>query len=130
MVRFDTSALPDNATILSASLVFTPASRAASGGLSLVAGWYPAANWPIEAGDWTLSAPSDAHAGTPLATITPNQPVTLTLQNLTSIDRSGLSALRLALSEMVPTGPNDLSIATSEDPNLPPPRLSVTYTVA
>jgi hypothetical protein len=128
LVRFDTSSLPDNATITGATLVLWPTVRVSTDGLSLVAGWYSPASWPIDAGDWTVGAPADAHAGTPMGGIVANQSLSLGLLNLTNINKAGMSALRLHLSAQTPTGPNDLVIATSEDPSLPAPRLVITYT--
>ena len=130
LLRFDTSSLPDNAVINSAKLQLQMTTKSATDGRSLVAEWYPAANWPIDSPDWTAVDTASAHSGTPLASIVLGAQNELTLQNLGSVSRTGFSAVRLHMSgsAAAPTGPNDLGFAAFDHATLPEPRLVVSYT--
>jgi glucose/arabinose dehydrogenase/PKD repeat protein len=130
LLRFDTSAIPDTATITGASLVVRVAGKSTSDGRSLVAEWYAASNWPIGDDDWTNTIASTALTGTSLSSLTVGQDATLPLTNLTQVSRTGFTALRLGLdgAAQTPSGANDLFFASFDHPSLPEPRLVVTYT--
>jgi hypothetical protein len=129
-LRFDTSALPDDATITSATLRLHVSSKTNTDNRSLVAEWYPPASWPIDSADWTVTDSSSAHVGTPLANIAAGSQNSFSLQSLNAINVSGETALRLHVSgsAAAPTGPNDLGFASFEDPSLPAPELVMAYT--
>jgi glucose/arabinose dehydrogenase len=130
LLRFDTSSLPDDATVTSAELRLYATEKADSDGRSLRAEWYPAGNWPIDAADWTSTDSGSAHAGTPLGSIIVGQENTFALSGLDNLNPGGASALRLHISggAVAPTGANDLGLAAGEEPTLPAPRLIVRYT--
>ena len=129
LLSFDTSSLPDSATITSAELRLNITMKSDSDARSLVAEWYPAANWPIDVGDWAFADSSTAHAGTPLSALTVGQQRAFALQNVASVDRIGVTALRLHISgsASAPTGPNDLGLASWDDAARPEPVLVVRY---
>ena len=129
LLRFDTSSLPDSATITSAELRLNVTMKSDSDARSLVAEWYPAANWPIELGDWAFADSSTAHVGTPLSALTVGQRHAFLLRNVASVDRIGMTALRLDIdgSASAPTGPNDLGLASWDDATRPEPALIVRY---
>ena len=56
-LRFDTSPLPDNATVSSVKLRGYLTSVADDDDRTLIGEWYSAANWPIDPSDWTLTPP-------------------------------------------------------------------------
>ena len=130
LLRFDTSSLPDSATVTSAELRLYPTEKADNDGRSLRAEWYPAGNWPIDGADWTSTDSGSAHAGTPLGAIIVGQENRFVLTGLGNLNLQGASAFRLHISgaAVAPTGANDLVFAAFEDPTLPEPQLIVQYT--
>lgn len=129
LLRFDTSAIPDNATITYAELQLHATVRSDTDGRALVAEWYPVSGWPIDGNDWTLADAGSAHGGTRLAAFQPGAQQALELHDLSAIDRRGPTAVRLHVSgsETAPLGPNDLGFASYDHPTLPAPTLVVTY---
>jgi hypothetical protein len=128
LVRFDTSGLPDNATVTGASLKLYVTSAASADGRSLVGEWYPA-NWPIGAADYTSGAATTALTGTAIQSLAGNQTNTLALQNLGSVSTTGYTALRLEISGGQPTGENSVYFAAFENGSQPGAQLVVTYTL-
>ncbi len=130
LLRFDTSALPDDAQISSATLLLYVKSVQDANGRSVAAEWYPASNWPIDAGDWTVTDSGSAHSGTPLGSLATNQADSFALQNLSSISATGQTALRLHITGAAtgPSGENLLQLAAS-DGGANAPQLQVTYSV-
>jgi hypothetical protein len=128
LARFDTSALPNNATITAAKLRLYVTSRQSADNRKLVAEWYPATNWPIDAADYTTTPTTTASAGLAVTTLTTGAQNDLTLQNLGSISLTGLTALRLHLDGGQPTGENAVWVASYDDGTLPRAQLIVDYT--
>ena len=129
-LRWDTSAIPDNATVTSASLRLYVVSKVDSADArSLVADWndFGAA---LTCADWVHDALSDAHAGTTIAAISTGQNNSLALSNLSNVSITGFTGIRLHISGGQPTASNRVEIAYFDDPGLDPPQLSVTYTLA
>jgi hypothetical protein len=127
LLRFDTSPLPDGATITSAKLRLYVVSRTSANNRNLVAAWYPAASWPIDAADYTATAASTAHAGTAIGSLLVNTQNELALQNLSSISTTGSTGLRLHVDGGQPNGENGVWIAAFEN-SLPKAQLEITYT--
>jgi len=129
LLRFDTSGLPDNAVVTSATLRLNVLSATSSDNRSLVAGWYSAANWPIDASDWTLADDNSAVAGVPLSVVKLGDN-DFQLQGLSNISTTGMTGLRLAISgaAVPPTGENGVNVASFENGSAPPARLIITYT--
>ena len=121
LLRFDTSSLPDNAVVSSAKLQLHATTKSSTNARSLAAEWYPASSWPIDGTDWSATDAATAHSGTPLSGITVGNTNEFVLQNLSSVSRTGFSALRLHVSgaATAPTGPNDLGFAAFDDPPCP-----------
>ena len=91
LIRFDTSSLPDDAVVSAASLKLVPITGliVGSDSRSLVAEYYDFGA-AIDATDHTVTAASDAHTGTTIASLTGNVVNTFALQNLGSISLTGL----------------------------------------
>lgn len=118
LLRYDTSALPDGATVESAYLELFVFYRVGVNGRKLVAEWYDAgATW--DSGDYTTTSAATAHAGTalsaiPAGSLTNDSPskITLALQSLPSISLTGVTGIRLHVDGATPTGSNLVKIAT------------------
>ena len=130
LLRFDTSSLPDGATVTAATLRLHVTGRTVTNGRSVVGEWYDAAQWPLDGADYALSAASSAHAGTPLASLAVGSQSELLLQNLGAVSRTGSTGIRLHIDGGEPNGENGLYFASSEHATLPEAQLVVSYTTA
>jgi hypothetical protein len=126
LIRFDTSTLPDNATITSAKLRLFVTGKADANNRNVVAEWYPTSSWPIDPTDYALTSSANA-LSTDLTTLTVQASNDLTLTNLASISTTGTTALRLMIDGTQPSGDNYLQIASFDHPTLTEPRLLITY---
>jgi hypothetical protein len=129
LLRFDTSALPDGATVTSASLRVHVRGKVNGDNRGLMAEWYDAANWPIDGADWSLASSGSALPAVGLAGIPVGSVSSFDLTGLGSVSTTGATALRLHLSGGQPAGDNYLQLAAFEDPTLPEPQLVVNYTL-
>jgi hypothetical protein len=128
LLRFDTSSLPDNATVTSAVLrVFVTAKQNADA-RSLVADWYDASSWPIDAADWVLDPAGSALAGAPVSGIAVGAQNDFSFAGLGSVSLTGPTGLRLQLGGGQPAGDNYVQMASFDNPSNPRPQLIVTYT--
>lgn len=129
-MSWDTSSLPDNATVTSSTLKFYSRAKADSNSRSLTADWYSA--WPIDCSDFSDSAQTSAISGLPLANIrTPNVDTIATLSGAASgISRTGRTGLRTHVSGGQPNGPNSLEIwQLGNASNMPSSQLNVDYSI-
>jgi hypothetical protein len=126
LIRWDTSSLPDDANIISATLRVSVAVSFGADARSLTAEWYDPGT--IDAADWTATVGTTAHAGTPLTSPAPGVDYDFALRNLTSISLTSFTGLRLHISGAAPTGTNSFAYASSDDVFYPAPRLVVQYT--
>jgi concanavalin A-like lectin/glucanase superfamily protein len=128
LLRFDTSALPDNATVTSAKLRLSVIGKADSDDRGVVGEWYGAGNWPIDSGDWTLNPGTTAFGAADLTGLAINTTVELPLSGPGNISLAGPTALRLGISGGEPTADNYLQLATLEHTTRTEPQLVVSYT--
>lgn len=126
LLRWDTSAIPDYATVTAATLRVWCLSKSDADGRSLLAEWYTH-DGSIGFDDWTSTEASDAHSGTALASITTGAYNNFTLQNLENINKSGYSGLRTHISGGQPVGNNFVAFETIEGGVHNPPQLIVTF---
>jgi hypothetical protein len=112
-IRWDTSSLPDGLVISAASVRLYALTRDDEDGRSLTADWYT--NWPIDEADWTLTAGTNAHAGTSLAGIVVFEDNDFALNDFsTNISLTGYTGVRLHISGGQPVGINYLEFSSFE----------------
>ena len=128
LLRFDTSAIPDGATVTSATLRVYVTGKQNADNRGFVGEWYDAANWPIDAADWSLSSSGSALAATPLSGIATSATDDFSLQNVASVSKTGLTGLRFHVDGGQPSGDNYVAVSSWDNTSLPKPQLVVTYT--
>ena len=132
LLRFDTSALPDDAYITGAGLLLDYTQSDHVNDLSLVA---DAPTWTGVASDWTNGVPSASSMRiiSPLHRYSPGGGgINVSVDDVSFINKSGYSYLRLMITQRpgdaAPTGQNFVNIATREHATLNEPRLSISFT--
>lgn len=130
LMRWDTSSLPDGATIQSATLrVYVGAGmRVNTDARNLTADWYTA--WPIDIADYIVAAQTSAIAGVALSSITEGVDNDFVLADApANVSKIGYTGLRLHISGGQPTGRNYLGTPGYPFGGDPFNRLIVTYTL-
>ena len=125
LLRWDTSSIPDNATITKATLRFWCTVSNPSEARNLVAEYW---GWDgTSRTDWS-SKPSDTPVfRTPVANITSGASNSAEFADLGGISKTGWTLIRCHISGGTPTGYNYVVMSSSEDTN-PEPQLIVEYT--
>jgi hypothetical protein len=125
LLRFDTSTLPDNATITAATLqIQTTATPSNPDSRSLTASWN---SWNGTSSDYSTTAQTDALAGLALSSIGAAGIKNIPLDNVTGVSKTGTTYLKLFISGGQPTGVNNLTIASFEHATAQEARLIVDY---
>ena len=128
-LRFDTSSIPDNATITAASLdLYATAKTDGANNYNLVADYYDFGGDALVIGD-CIETSSPAILTADLGAITLSAVNTFTITDLTGISKTGITGIRLTLSSGTPTVTNEVWFAASEHATAQEPRLTVTYTI-
>ena len=125
LLRFDTSPLPDNATVSSVKLRGYLTSVADDDDRTLIGEWYSAANWPIDP-ERLDAHPTTALPGTDITSLNKNSTVELTLANPSSLSLTGYSSSASASAAANPT-PTTTSNCHLEHPSRDEPQLIVSY---
>ena len=111
VLTFDTSGLPDSATVQSAQILLTSFFPFDGDGRSVVMGWFDPDSESYET--FVFNSNNDAHAGTSLSVIGDDERMAYALQNLTNVDKAGLSGLRIWINGGQPTDFNEVYYATT-----------------
>lgn len=130
-MSWDTSSLPDSASVNSATLKFYASSKDNPESRSLTADWYSA--WPIDCNDFSDSAQTTAIGGLPLANIPTGSSDTIVglSGSAAGVSRTGRTGLRTHISGGQPAGWSSLSIwQLGNASNIGTPQLNVTYTLS
>lgn len=129
LVGFDTSTLPDGATVTAATLRLYGENRSSGDGLSFVGDWfdYGAA---IDTADHTNTAPSGtAFAAVSLGTLALGATNDLALLDVAaSVSKTGITKIRTGISGTTPTSTNYFYFAAFDHATDPEPQLIVTWT--
>jgi hypothetical protein len=129
LMRFDTSALPDGATITAATLRVQCTGKG-SDGRNIAIGYYDNSNWPIDTADYTEADSPTADAATvAIASFTAAAELDIALSNPTSISKSGYTGFRWVVDGGDP-GATDyrIHLAEFDHATTQEPLLIVTYT--
>lgn len=135
LVRWDTSSLPDDATVLSASVRLDVRNIHNNDGRNLTADWYDV--WPIDTADYSETAQTGALSaaigsvtcGTPPACDADPNYNTFTLTNASNVSLTGFTGLRFHVDGGEPTAQNLISWDSYDAAGATQARLSVTYRV-
>lgn len=126
LARWDTSSIPDNATIDAATFraYVTVVQNADS--RNITADWYTGA---FDGTAYSETAQTDANAGVAISSFTARQDNDITLTGYaTGINKTGYTALRFHCDGGQPTGMNRINIAYWDNNTHTEPRLIVDYT--
>lgn len=128
LVRIDTSAIPDNATVTGATFKAQPTAVADANSRTLTADYY---NWNGTNSDYSENAQTGALSGTAVSSISTGAVRSFPLDNVAAnINKSGNTSLRFHISGGQPTGENAVLFATYDHATLPEPQLVVEYTTS
>ena len=129
-LRFDTSALPDNAIVTGATLeLYQKNVLTDTDSRSLVIDWQDPSIWPIATGDHTNTSPAGDALDLALASVNGDALNSFALTGAdTNVDVTGETALTLGVDGGQATGINRIDFATLEHSVFQEPRLTVTYT--
>jgi hypothetical protein len=127
--RWDTSSIPNDATITSASFRGYCSERISDDALSFVMGW---GSWTPANGDFSSTPSTNAHAGTAVTSLALNDYNTLALQNAAAnVNTTGTTYLKSWISQRAsdaaPTGINSVQFASFEHATHDPPQLIVEW---
>jgi hypothetical protein len=133
LLRFDTSTIPDGATITGATLRLQTLAVGALTDRNIQVGYYASSNWPIDSGDWSGADNPGSDAGTfPITDFAVGTQEDLVLSSPTSVSKTGYTGLRISISgaEPIEQNPDDYRVewAALEHATELEPRLLVTYT--
>ena len=130
LLRWDTSSIPDDATIEAAILrIAHDNENDSANARSITAEWY-AFDGSAALGDWTSTVGTDAHAGRTIASLISNTDQDFLLLDAdANVNKSGYTGLRLHVSGGEPTLINYYDFASIEHASLEPARLIVYYVI-
>lgn len=125
MMRWDTSSLPDGATVTAATLRVYVTSKSDSNSRNLTADWYTA--WPIDTGDYSEAAQTGA-LSTAISGITAAAYNDFALSDVAAnVSLTGYTGLRLHVDGVAPTNTNYVFIAAYDHATFTEPQLIVDY---
>jgi peptidoglycan hydrolase-like protein with peptidoglycan-binding domain len=131
LMYFDTSGLPDDATVTGAELEVVVIVVEDTDNLSVIGEYFAYDGSPTVAGDITLDEVGGAFAAVDITSIGTGAEI-FTLTNVSNISKTGNTGFRLKCTkraaDAAPTGFNYIGMAEADHATLAPPTLRVTYT--
>ena len=129
LVRFDTSGIPDDATVVSAALRFHVAPIYNANNASLGVEYFASSNWPIDSADYTATPSNSAHGYTLVSSYIAGGMVECILTDAAAnINKTGYTGFRIHLKVTgTPTGNNVMFLRGRETADGLPPSLEVAY---
>lgn len=136
-LRWDTSSIPDSATITAANLIMYLTSSQNNDGYSIVADAYDFGGEPAVAGDWVETPSPNILAPLTLTALigagaAGDRTIPFSASGLTAISKTGFTGVRVCFSAGTPVSAsgNYLEFQSFENAGVNEPRLEVTYTEA
>jgi len=127
MVRWNTSSIPDSASITGATFTGFVTIKGDADNRSLTADWYTA--WPIDTADYSATPQISAITGFDITSIVLNANNAFVLQNAaTNVSKTDYTGLRFHISGGQPLGGNSVLMTTFDSGPSNRPTLSVSYT--
>lgn len=126
LLKWDTLALPDAATVTSAVLRINVTSRSSANARNFTADWF---TWNGTSGDWTATAATNAHAGTAITTLVVGDN-DIALANVGNISLTGTTFLRCHVTGTIGGGSNFVDFTAFEGSTTLAARLVVDYSSA
>lgn len=123
LLAWNTSSLPDDATVQSAILRVFIKFKSSANSRTITADWGPLA---FTATDYSETAQTGALSGVTITSLVSSATNDITLQNVSNISKTATTYLRLHVSGGQPTGLNNVQIASFAD-TFTEPQLIVTY---
>jgi hypothetical protein len=129
LMRWDTSSIPDSATITSAKLrVVSGSNGVINNGYDVLGEWYL---FDGTSADWTATPSSTAFSideGTSWEASGTVKEWALSNPNA-NVSKSGMTGIRVHMASGTPTGNNQVFFASYDDPTLASPQLIVDYSL-
>jgi len=126
LLRFNTGAIPDDATITGVVLkLYIESKLDSADNYGLVGDYYDFGGEPTVAGDWIETATS-IFTAIDIGSLTATAQNNITLTNLSGINKTGYTGIRLTLTGGTPTTLNSVRVGKHESSQ--PAVLEVTYT--
>ena len=128
--RWDTSSIPDAATITAASIeVYITSKIDGAANYNIVADYYDYGGDPIVAGDLIETASPSIVTAYDLTLAAAGAVNSLQITDFTGISKTGVTGIRFTFSSGTPASINEVYFAAYGHPTAPAPRLNVTYTL-
>lgn len=130
VIRYDTSNIPDDATITAAKIVMRFAQRVdADGTFNLEGEYYDFGGKPSTSADWVETVGSSIFTPVDLGTLATGSFFEFPLNDLSGINKSGITGFRFTLSSGTPSVGKNLLGVNSYSQNSQATWLEVTYTL-
>lgn len=127
LVRWDTSSIPDDATVTSATFHFYATTVRNDNSRNFTAEWYDTSNWPIDNSDYSNTAPATPDGSVAISSLTNNAYNDMTLSNASSnVNLTGYTGIRLFIDGTQPSSTDAVNFSAYDNgSNIP--ELLVTY---
>jgi len=125
--RWDTSSIPDSATITSARALIYVQGLEDANARNLTADWFDFGGGTPTDADYSETAQTGALSALDISTVTVGATNSFTLGNVSNISKTGFTGLRFHVDGGSPAGVNAVIFSSFDHATDPAPQLEVTY---